>query len=578
MSKKLLSVLVVLALALSLIPVVGLPAAEAEAATVNYKQNLVDTNTTDDKMTADCPACGAKNVEWTKLTKSFSNTEGHYYLAEDLDATVGNFYANLISADTNKTVCFHLNGKKLTTHSRMMSRGGSTVNIIAGNGGKVTYTGGSADASAFLYPNGGAGSVVNVYGGTYDYVPSLTGTGKVIAKPNGELNLYDAKLTGGLLGFGSLAGSVTTLYGTTSVDVADYSGTGKLIIAEGWSGSVGAYKPFPGSATSDPALDASTGLFLKKRIEALGNFTGTIKTADGEVMSYTEDGLMLTKAAIGSVAYGSAEAALAAYTAQDFTDGKVLKLYADATLALTGADYYIDACGNDITVSGTGKLYPMDSANDGYDKAKCGEWTISGVTVVNDVTNGKRYITIKEGSKYSAHRLGLDITDAALRTSENGLFFKAEIKADATLAARIKAYGVTTSKTDAPTAVVENDNAFTKLTDFTPNSKHVVYTNSALVKGIFKDAADANNKTRSETKIYAAAYVSVQLDNAAETTTDLFSEGVSSSAADVLKAIDTKWSSYNAKAQANAKSFFAQWKGKGASGNRIEDLGLTNIK
>ena len=103
MSKKLLSVLVVLALALSMIPMVGLPATEAEAATFN-NANLKDANKSTAGMQAVCPHCAANGDSavktWTALSKNsvignVAAGEHHYYMAEDVNVTSTSRYLDV---------------------------------------------------------------------------------------------------------------------------------------------------------------------------------------------------------------------------------------------------------------------------------------------------------------------------------------------------------------------------------------------------------------------------------------------------------------------------------------------------
>ena len=590
MSKKLLSVLVVLALALSMIPMVGLPATEAEAATFN-NANLKDANKSTAGMQAVCPHCAANGDSagktWTALSKNsvignVAAGEHHYYMAEDVNVTSTSRYLE----GTNGTkICLHLNGKNLSYGNVMMVATGTTLNVM-GNG-NVTYLGlgaGGAGVKCGMYLNGNAtaNSIVNIYGGTWKLGTGVTDLGVYIGR--GDLTIsgtakFESEIQVPNAAHANDAPAAhVILKEKATTDKLAVTG-GKLTVDASWTGTATVIKD-PTQLATWVATGKYTGtLALETVVNGVLTKRGRYVTSDGAT-------IMIGRATIGETWYGTLGAAVTAYTAQNFTDGVVIKSYCAAGSSLptvAGQSYYIDLNGFNATkVGGAGTVYLLDSANDTYDATKCGQATIedgSTVTIKDDVTvGGKRYLTLKDATSgaHTAHLLTIDITDAVLRTSENGLLFKAKIGADEVLGAMIKSCGVVVSNTDAPTAVVEAHNAFTKL-DFTPNSKGIVYTNSALVKNIFKDAADATNKTRSETKIYAKAYVTLQKDATSEPV-EMFGEGVSASAADVLKAIDTKWSSYNAKAQANAKSFFAQWKGKGASGNRIEDLGLTNIK
>lgn len=536
--------------------------------------DLVDLTPGDGVMNAVCPVCGGDPVTWTQFTSTVSeanNPGKHYYLATDLTAAGSTWYSNMLSLASG-TMCFHLNGNTLTTGSRLQSRGGATMNIIAGDGGSVIFTGEKADV--FFFGNGGHH---NIYGGIYTFTPAAGSTAFGIARPaNGNMNFYDATLNGNVVADGSLSTTLVTLNGTTTVNgAADFTKTGKLTLADGWNGTITEYKP------NIAAINTATGVLSAARITAQGTYSGTIN--GGLVWNGSA---FVSKACIVKgdilVPYPNAAAAAAAYTDADFTAKNVVRLIDDGTAELAaGKNYYIDANGNDVTVSGTGTLYPMDSANDKFDAAKCGEWTVANsVTVKNDVECGNRYITIKTGTTYTAHRVEMKLTHVTLKTSNAGIYFKAQYKCDDVLAARVTRYGTAVSKNAIPVAVGQTGDSFTEFTsDFTPDTiSHSVQVNSGAVVNILKDDPEINNKARAEITLHAKVYFSVQIDDAVETATDFLSAQCGSySLYDVLNAIDTNWGEYNEAQRTTAHNFYNTWKGKGAPGCCIEDFGFTNI-
>ena len=55
-----------------------------------------------------------------------------------------------------------------------------------------------------------------------------------------------------------------------------------------------------------------------------------------------------------------------------------VKLGADLTLPMTEGEIAVDLAGNNLTVTGSGKVLAFDSANDTYDHLACGTLTLEG--------------------------------------------------------------------------------------------------------------------------------------------------------------------------------------------------------
>ena len=572
MSKKLLSVLVVLALALSMVPVVGLPATKAEATTFN-NANLVDADTATAGMQAVCPHCAASGdtaaKTWTAVPSTGDTRIGyksnaghlHYYLSGPL---TGSATGRFVELGGNTVVCFHLNGQNMTYGSVMMVGNGTTLNIM-GNG-NVTFLGqGTSDTNKnyAMYLNGGH---ANIYGGTWMLGTGVNATfliGRSNLTISGSANIK-IKVPATNAPTDTAQGSTVILKEGAVVDQLQVT-NGILNIDGSWTGTANLVN----DKTTYPTWSATgkyTGV-LTLDTDGLDNTTtrGRIVTNDGST-------LILGRATIGDTWYNTLGAAVVAYTAADFTNGKVIKSYCLAGSALptvAGQSYYIDLNGfNASAVSGEGTVYLLDSANDTYDATKCGVATKdaeSTVTIATDANvGGKRYIAIENNGTYTAHRLDMAINTVTLKTSVAGLYFKASYKCDATLAAEVDAYGIYVSKSS------DMSNAgYSALEGFATNmTDNTVTGTSGAVTGIFKEGA-ADNLDRAATAIYAKSYIKIGDDVIMGTETAGYSLKT------VLKAIDTNWTAFADK-QATVEAFLADWTAKDATITAAA-LELTNI-
>ncbi len=265
-TKKLLSALVVLAMVLSMVPVVGLPAIEANAAVALQTKDItaaaqalqdgfaqgVTTGTT-------CPACNRSNITWEPLTEAdlgkelSGDAQKHYYLAGDKTFDVATLFTMYTS-----NLCLHLNGKTMTTSGQIKANSNSVLAIMGQ--GTVQYTG----TASFI----DSANHISVYGGTYNAT-------------NGG-NLMHLKLQGWakyVYGSSTFNGPViienantNTVFGiSNSATFTDLmvKGGAKALIYEGWSGTI--YK-----ISSDGRDLTNSGV-----LNLSGAFTGQIFNEDG---------------------------------------------------------------------------------------------------------------------------------------------------------------------------------------------------------------------------------------------------------------------------------------------------------
>ena len=572
MSKKLLSVLVVLALALTMVPVVGLPATKANAATFD-NSNLVDTDTATAGMQAVCPHCAANGDSavktWTAVPSTgdprigYKSNAGHlhYYLSGNL---TGQAAARFVETGGNTVICFHLNGQDMTYGSVMMIGAGTTFNVM-GNG-NVTFLGqGTTDTNKnyAMYLNGGH---ANIYGGTWKLGTGVNATfliGRSNLTLSGTANIK-IKVPATNAPTDTAQGSTVILKEGAVVDQLQVT-NGILNIDGSWTGTANLVN----DKTTYPTWSATGKYTGALTLDTDGVGTGTTR---GRIVTNDGSSLILGRATIGDTWYNTLGAAVTAYTAQNFTDGAVIKSYCAAGSALptvAGQSYYIDLNGfNASAVSGAGTVYLLDSANDTYDAAKCGVATKdanSTVTIATDANvGGKRYIAIEDNGTYTAHRLDMAINTVTLKTSVAGLYFKASYKCDTALAAEVDAYGVYVSKSSNM-----SNAGYSALEGFAANmTNNTVTGNSGAVVDILKVGAD-DNLGRAATAIYAKSYIKIGDD------VYMGTENIGCSLKTVLQAIDTNWTAFADK-QDKVETFLADWSMKDATVTAAA-LGLTNI-
>ena len=388
----------------------------------------------------------------------------------------------------------------------------------------------------------------NMYGGTIEsnvYVnnkASFTMNGGTIT---GNLTAAtDTKIT--LSGASQIQGSLSLGVGV-SADIAKLTSDASIVI-----GTV-----VNGQALTSARTDAETLRDVFTTTDGRTIFLGK-----DNIFYIFSDGVAILDADNNVTLYETAEKALSAYYAQDgFAKGSVLLVgAADQTITLVG-DAYVDAAGKNLTVNGTGKLYGMDSGNDNFNT--CARWTIGeNVTIQNDVVspvNGGRYIFAEGGY----HRLDLAITHVNLRTAgEPGMYYKARIRCDETLANLVTGYGTALSVDSLPGIdYAQKDDvkytAFDKAAFTALYQDHQVSTNSCALVGVLKteNTADANT-ANAKSKVYANLYVNMELNGEAVT---LLDKGVACSLSDLVEAISVNWSKYSASSKSTVRKFVNQW-------------------
>lgn len=334
---------------------------------------------------------------------------------------------------------------------------------------------------------------------------------------------------------------------------------GKLTIADGWTGKTSA-----AWAVEVPPYGAAIN---ENNAAATGSFTGTLVYDYDHLQPrvYAEEGKlmlpgMLLKNSDGTFTWYNTDAeALEAHLAaedshlQAMGSGRAFEIPEGKTLVL-------DVNGKQVTVTGSGTLRGMDSANDTYAVTEGLATVAETVTVEKSIPvgTGSRYLALAEENGYSFHRLDMYLTAVSLRTDACGLYYKAVYGCDDVLKERIDSYGVVLSTQDIPGAdFMTEEGAINAYTVYDKSSfVSGAEVTSGSVFGIMKHG-QKRNAQRGETKIYANAYMVIDGET-------LVAEGDAYSLLDVLKAIDGNWASYEASGEATAvKSFYQVWKDKG---------------
>lgn len=383
----------------------------------------------------------------------------------------------------------------------------------------------------------------------------------------------------------------------TSDQIADVGATDTLIVTKDWKGTV-----YLNSCTVDAETSkitgpvASCGTFNYETLEATkdetatGTFTGKLyyyNNGNSPIMARNGD---LYTAALGVVSgddesfYTDVTDAMTDYASKE---NAILKAYANTTLAMTD-DVRMDLNGKTVEVSGTGKLYAMDSGNDDYEGG--GKLTVANtVDVVRDVVDsasGKRYINVTtakgDGTQtISSYRVKMDLDTVTLRAGKtderNGLYYKVKLSMGENLSNKVTTYGVVLSLKDMPRdnfLTEGNQNGFTAMEDAVGVSSENGYTvtlNSGAVFGIMKTSAPVlpagydtladYNAARGKMPVYANAYLEIDADGdgiGEFYMAEVEGDDIAWSMHDVLQTIDGRWSDFAA-AQQKLTEFYSFW-------------------
>ena len=234
-----------------------------------------------------------------------------------------------------------------------------------------------------------------------------------------------------------------------------------------------------------------------------------------------------------------------------------VKLFASANTLQITRDLTVDINGNSLSISGSGTVYGFDSANDDYEGY--GIVTATGVTVAPALLapNGNQYVTVTNEEGTSFHRMGVHVSNVALRPSVAGIYFHSVWACDSLLQAKIKSYGVAVSTQNMPGAdfAADLDTMYTsEASDTFVSGKSQP---SVLIANILKPGADNGN--RGNIEIYATSYVVI--DDGTEQGLPLVIEdngngGVAYSLRKVMEKVDLVWPKLTENQQTAMKALY----------------------
>lgn len=461
--------------------------------------------------------------------------------------------------------------------------GGATFTL---NGGSV-YDGTATDYCGNIYAE--SSSVINMTGGTVK-----NGTSANYNQHNIRLNTGAVmNMTGG------------TVYGKTGCDVANVGTAitanastlrlggnarivredgvkdglarfigGKLHILTDWTGEAGfefnAFTLNYGYKFNDVqcgTLD-SNGTFTKGCDQ---NFVGNLyyQAKEGKPAVYAVSGGDVYASGLQMVKTSGATEWVRGNSVATTAADKYVKYYGGA-LVLSG-DAVVDFNGKEATVTGSGKLYGFDSANDTYDAELCGTVTLASTDVdpqLSTYAAGKNYVAIfGENDTVSYHCVAMKVINVALRPSAVGYYYQAQYIFDDVVAGKVDCYGIAVSKDKLPGADFAGYAAYTVMTDELVSG---ATTNSGLLANIMK-AGEATNTVRGEIVVYANPYLAVKSseevvavvvgdpENAGE------KAGFGMSLKDVLVTIDDYWIHLGKTTKDDLRDFYGDWATEGMS-------------
>ena len=355
-----------------------------------------------------------------------------------------------------------------------------------------------------------------------------------------------------------------------------------LTIADGWTGT--AYI-LVSDVTMEPGQDIEAEYIRCGTVENPGTFTGKLYVGTKNIgaLVHPVDSekagvLYLASAAVvdadGVATWGASnEAILDAY---DINNGGYVILNGEVEIA---EDIKVELNGAALKLTGSGKVYGMDSSNDDYNGYA--KLTVEGeVEVQKEAFNGdKRYLALKDADgKWGFHRIEMILTHVTLRTTAAGLYYKSMIKSDDVLANRCLGYGVILSVNNMPgddfLTETGDINEYTMIEGpYTTDENHQVTLNSGSLFNIIKEDADkAFNAEKAEMDVFANLYVAIDMEgNGDLNTVDYFlgdienqgatDKGVRYSLLSVLEAINENdnWALYNGDQKALIKSTVETW-------------------
>ena len=547
------------------------------------------------RKTAYCDYC-KKTVEWIGLTegdrKGGDMETGHYFLDFKGDSCE---FSTMNLKGYNR-MCLDLNGKHLDSLDRAFRLYSGILNVMDSSEGQTgLITGrGTTDSS----PTGGTIRVqpdaeFNLFSGNVSYKKADDGRnrvvrGGVVYVAGGVFNMYGGKIYGG-----------NAKYGANVAVWKDGTNYGSFCM---YGGEIGDYMPQNGASTKGPGVFSNCYVTLSgnpiisnlyfvedgaatfdEMLTIEGKFEGTVSVtfsnysacraigygvnadfstanisvtnseniklaAYNDKLIFITGRLYLVEVNNTVTAYETFQEAIDAYT-----DGKIVLMNdvaADTSVAVN-KDSVLDLNGFDMngTVSGSGKISCMDSSTDDYTVADGVYGEISAE--VENVVAADGYFEIVIEGKRSYHRLDLQIKNVTLRTGAAGLYYQCSFAGDEMIKALVSSFGIALNTKEAPAA--GNMGTTSLYTSMSGDLFNTQTANSVLLSDILKSTnTNGINIRNLATAVYGRAYILIGDEY-------VYGDAVSCSMAQVLAAVNAKWSSLTVKQKQGVMALYGRF-------------------
>jgi len=518
--------------------------------------------------TAVCAACGEVDT-WISVynnTRIPSDASGHYFLAENISAENG---ARII-AQRDQRICLNLNGKTYEVNDTAIHPyQHAQINVMdlttQKQGKVISHPGGQTTGGVMLLS---ANSAVNIYSGTYSYVPTQDAPSAVVSggvayiNNTGVLNVYGGKLQGaelvnpGNTGVSTpgLGGTVTVLSGGklnvaggqltsgTSVNgkgdcvymaakasllelsgngsieevFANWSDVGMITVSGAYTGHTELYFN-PANAPLSNGLDIgnSDGASFQManlHITNSGDYSIKINGTDLVLSTDKKVAIYTSESDLNPSYYPTISDAVSMY------EGGFIRLLSDMTEnvhATKNAVLDLNGCDIDgtVTVDAGKTLYCMDTATDDYDikdgiygKIKAISGDVKGASA--RVEGTKDYMMITESDGISFHRVNLTLTHITLSPEKVSVYYKSAFEGDELVAANVKQFGIAFSLTEAPDKDNLVEGKYSKFYGFKAGEGMNGTSAGTYVINIMKDSnTEYENGMNAKHAIYGSAYV-----------------------------------------------------------------------
>jgi len=244
-------------------------------------------------------------------------------------------------------------------------------------------------------------------------------------------------------------------------------------------------------------------------------------------------------------------------------NGNIVKLLAPVNEITYAGELKLDLNGHDATNVTATKIYAIDSSATATAEGD-GSLTTTSEVVMDNTVDGVRYIALEKEGAYTFHVLDMKLSAVSLRTSAAGIYYKAIVNCDGTLAGAVSQYGIALSTRNMPGADFATENEVNGWTVVQGNITSGQAFTSGSVFGIFKEGL-TNNAARGEVKIYANAYIivdgtTIMADTTTgDKTTDTGFTGIAWSLKDVMVKLNETFTTLSEKNQEAVAKFYGNW-------------------